>query len=1129
MKAVFLFFLYLCLSLASFAQNAKELERAEKLERAKELDDLANTYSINKEYDKAIKAWEECVAIYRSGEFAEIFLETTLTSLELDYYLNKEYDKAIKTGEEALALSKKIFKKPNTYLLGRLIVDYMIIENYPKAVEYQVLLIDIIKQTKGEECKEYAKEISRLHKDCKYAPYKEALKDLALKYSQEKDFQKAVDTQILLVEATKQNDGADNSDYAMTLQNLATYCLNNYNFKKAIEAGTKSADILRKNAKDDVSRLNLGVSLYLLFMSYSVLDYQNSISYGLEAIDVFEKVSGLFKVMAKTDKLCLDIMIDLSSVYSSAGMFVKAEETLENVSKQIGKKRNEEAARVLEQKSTILAEKGEYVHAVETIKQAIEIIKNKKETTEMYIGCLFKLARFYKLIGNTNLRDEAGNEALNLAKKFYSENSTEYLSRLIEYNTLEYEPKDKYLALEKAKENHALCEKTINIKADIRYISSLFSLADRYYKSYDYERALELTEEVIALYREFYYDSGLMLDGCLSAKCMYLTALAFRNNQRDLLPKAIEAGKEALDDFEKQSNIQPTTYREILGPLSLAYIYSDSIEASALLYRRLFNFQHNQIVNNFREMTSNERRFLWIENQDIITENMYPYCSMSGDYTLFQDLSYDGSLFSKSLLLNSELSLNTLIQENGDTKTIALFKQLKSLDEDIVIEKNKEKQKSLEQKQQALERELMQRSQIYGDYTHNLTVKWQDVQETLTDNDIAIEFVDFNPIIFDTIVPTNRTYAALLLKKGWEHPKMVRLFRKGELDSLALQKDSKIFMNADMETDQNMIYESAALGNLIWSPLEEYLQGIKNIYFAPSGILHQLAVEYLPTGKGNMQERFNLFRLSSTRQLAVKKQDNEQNKTILYGDLDYGSKSTKNLLASANDSEDLSEITMRKVIDELSLSNVEIAPLKYTKEEIENINGLLSKNGMASTVFSGTAGTETSFKTLSGQKIKRLHIATHGFYLPDEEKSESSKEDMSLYRAGLFMAENIKSTTDDGILTAKEIAQTDLRGLDLVVLSACQTGLGEVTGEGVFGLQRGFKKAGARTLLMSLWSVNDEATAIMMSRFYEYFLSGKSKREAFLSAQNDLRNYEKNGRKIFDKPQFWAAFILLDA
>ena len=144
----------------------------------------------------------------------------------------------------------------------------------------------------------------------------------------------------------------------------------------------------------------------------------------------------------------------------------------------------------------------------------------------------------------------------------------------------------------------------------------------------------------------------------------------------------------------------------------------------------------------------------------------------------------------------------------------------------------------------------------------------------------------------------------------------------------------------------------------------------------------------------------------------------------------------------------------------------------------------------------------------------------------------ATQEDLSLNRSGLYFAgantaldpeqrKFIPDGVDDGILTAKEISRLDFKGLDLVALSACETGLGEVTGEGVFGLQRGFKKAGAQTIVMSLWKVNDKPTKDLMTEFYRNLMAGKSKHDAFVSAQDKIR------QKYID-PKMWAGFIMVD-
>ena len=211
--------------------------------------------------------------------------------------------------------------------------------------------------------------------------------------------------------------------------------------------------------------------------------------------------------------------------------------------------------------------------------------------------------------------------------------------------------------------------------------------------------------------------------------------------------------------------------------------------------------------------------------------------------------------------------------------------------------------------------------------------------------------------------------------------------------------------------------------------------------------------------------------------------------------------------------------------------------------ESASIAALLRSSNYEVNALSEDAATEESFKMLSGSGIKILHIGTHGFYETEGDMenagykfytaaSQQSNEDKSLSCSGLLFAgansaldprrnNEIPEGADDGILTAKEISRLDFQGLDLVVLSACQTGLGEITGEGVFGLQRGFKKAGAQTIVMSLWKVFDDSTQLLMTEFFKNLTAGMSKRAAFIAAQGVVRAQ-------YPDPEHWAAFVMVD-
>lgn len=217
--------------------------------------------------------------------------------------------------------------------------------------------------------------------------------------------------------------------------------------------------------------------------------------------------------------------------------------------------------------------------------------------------------------------------------------------------------------------------------------------------------------------------------------------------------------------------------------------------------------------------------------------------------------------------------------------------------------------------------------------------------------------------------------------------------------------------------------------------------------------------------------------------------------------------------------------------------------LANTRKEVEYTKELLEKSHITANIFKGNSGNEESFKALSGQEYNIIHLATHGFFYPNEvakkkdyfkpilmqDELNISPTDMSLWRSGLVLSggnrawkgDSIPEEVEDGILKSQEIKDLDLRGADLVVLSACHTGQGEVTNEGVFGLQRAFKMAGVQTIVMSLTEADDQTTMAMMNKFYTNLLSGQSKHDAFYNAQRYIRSIKPD-------PIYWAGWIMLD-
>ena len=567
---------------------------------------------------------------------------------------------------------------------------------------------------------------------------------------------------------------------------------------------------------------------------------------------------------------------------------------------------------------------------------------------------------------------------------------------------------------------------------------------------------------------------------------------------------------------------QNKQYALVLARLLALYAFTGSHNNLEHYISELINSARYDLISSFSDLTYDERSKYIELYSKLLGEQvmMHTYYRPSDKLV---SLAYDALLIVKGALLDSEYGIKRVINESQDAYVKDLWERLRV--GKYFLSKQLEKDSlsgtvsvdSLQNVIYHLEDSLVIKCKEYDVITKNMKVKWHDIQKQLSKHDIAIEFLRI-PINNDSVM-----YAALTLRKDSKVPKMTPLFEEAKLKQLP----------------DTLYYQCKEMTEMVWAPLMSELDGIKRIYFSPSGAFYSIAIEYSPG-----MEKYDIYRLSSTRELVRKMHYKSNNRAVLYGGLDYYAK-----LDSINRSQNLT------TIDELLGEHADLDEMKlrggknrlpHTKEEVEKIAMEFRKANWKCLLDTLSMGTEESFKSLSGKKVNTLHIATHGFYYTQDMATNfgykflqldnriASAEDKALTRSGLIMSganhilegKELPEYVEDGILTAKEIAEVDLRGLDMVVLSACQTGLGDISlGEGIFGLQRGFKKAGARTILMSLWKVDDKATQLLMTLFYKNWLSGQSKREALLSAQEYLRRAE-NGK--YNEPKYWAAFILLD-
>ena len=321
-----------------------------------------------------------------------------------------------------------------------------------------------------------------------------------------------------------------------------------------------------------------------------------------------------------------------------------------------------------------------------------------------------------------------------------------------------------------------------------------------------------------------------------------------------------------------------------------------------------------------------------------------------------------------------------------------------------------------------------------------------------------------------------------------------------------------------------------------WQPIQEHLKGVKKVYLSPDGVYNSINLNTLfnTDTKRFVLDDLDVRQVSNTSDILTSIVASTSKQAILMGfpDYNYSSSPSTNIQSDHTDYQILTTDSSQRF-----MSGNQVNSLPGTKIEVDLIEDLLKSGNMITNKFTLKDASEARLKIIQSPRL--LHIATHGFFLDDISGGANGARGLTgvsslklkenpLLRSGLLLAGAGKTISDgkqpeneeDGIFTAYEAMHLDLSQTEMVVLSACETGLGQIqTGEGVYGLQRAFRAAGAHSVLMSLWKVDDQATQQLMTQFYSDWLTQGEKSEAFRSAQLKLR--EK-----FRHPYYWGAFVL---
>lgn len=585
------------------------------------------------------------------------------------------------------------------------------------------------------------------------------------------------------------------------------------------------------------------------------------------------------------------------------------------------------------------------------------------------------------------------------------------------------------------------------------------------------------------------------------------------------------------DESEHYYKLYADAIKEIYGEHSLNYInaqiylanaqgFAGHIEDGFGNYTSAVATLKEVIKKRIPYMNTAEREGFWSPLSSLLTY-MTPYALKAELYqTDCTKTCYDALLLSKAFLLDSERSVYNIVQQDGDKTDMQTYMNIALLNDQI-----KEWEKKYVQYADSiltatsevsrLESTLMNRCKSVGDITSFMDVDYNSVKKSLGKNDVLIDFTDFVPNA------GGRRYAAYIVNKKQKYPLLKPLFAESQIDSLGI-------VRPDMFYDKDF---AAEVIKLLWNPLKEHILEGSTVYYVPSQMLFQVCLESLPLEDGTLLgDHYHFVRLSSARELVRKQNKSNAASAVLYGGLQYDLE--PNVMAENAKQYDLSSLMVMRG-DYIVRGDSIFRELPGSKVEVERISEILNRSKFEVTPYTGVNGTEESFLSMHGKAPRILHLATHGFYYTPSEAEEVDylrgySDAMSL--SGLIMSggnaawrgEELPAGTLGGVLTANNIAHLDLSNTDMVILSACQTGQGNATAEGLYGLQRAFKKAGVGTMVMTLWSVSDKVATEFMIKFYESLVENDwDKHKAFEQTKSYIRTQHPD-------PYHWAAFVMLD-
>ena len=958
-------------------------------------------------------------------------------------------------------------------------------------------------------------------------------------YYNEGEYEQAIPYAEISVEISKIVFGETHPDYATTLKFLGALYVKMGDNAKAESCFLESLHITKivhgEVHPDYAASLDILGTLYVEMGEYSKAE-----PYYLEVLRIRKEIPGENHPDYATS------LNNLGILYHDMGDYAKAEPyVLESlrIRKEVLDENHPDYAASLNILGTLYVEMGEYSKAEPYYLEALRIRKEiPGENHPDYATSLNDLGILYHDMGDYAKAEPYVLESLRIRKEVLDENHPDYAASLNNLGILYHDMGD-YAKAEPYYLESLRIRKEVLDENHPAYAASLNNLGALYVKMGEYSKAEPYCLESLRIRKEVLDENHPDYAASLDILGTLYVEMGEYSKAESYYLEALRILKSVLDENHP-------AYAASLNNIGILYVEMGNYSKAEPYFSESFSIDQNRFLNANAFMTEQQREKYWATMQGNFTI-CYPYYTYRyyNEQKSISTSAYNNELFVKGLLLNSSESVKRSILESNDTTLIDLWNKLTTKRQEIQVLQEKDFQSDdlaqLQVEAEQLEKQLTVSSADYRESQTMWQITWDSVRNHLSPDEVAIEYFSA-PLSEDSVM-----YCALLVRHDSELPELIPLFEEKEVSAFISSSEGNVTNETyDFHADGDAVSE------IVWSKVLPEIKERETVYFAPSGVLHQLAIEYLPYDETRtMADVYNMVRLSSTREIVKNKPQAQYSTATVYGGIQYDM-SAEGLLVESEMYSNLTLLASRSLEND-TINRGAVRYLPGTKQEAEHIDALLKGNNILAQLYTATKANEESFKALSGKHNNIIHIGTHGFTWTDSvaKKQDYFAEQMRtldgmkrhrgsvidpLSRCGLLFAganialagysNKLPEGVQDGVLTAKEISLIDLRDADLVVLSACETAKGDVTSEGVFGLQRAFKMAGVQTIIMSLWKVDDHATQILMTEFYNNWVGKKqSKREAFRNAQNAVR-YAKdaNGEYLYNKPAYWAGFVMLD-